>query len=192
MTSVERRDLLDRTAIVPARVESMDLSRKGRLAHMQALGGASKSASIHYRREGTGRWRKFMRPNDNNFASDKQRTIALDAWASEAIRFSPKAFCRESGHETSFVDCWYRCRRNCHVDCCVSPRLAQAYLSFRGPLSQHGLYWNRRYDPPETAPNQRPAPPSSAPSRSRRLGCRTCCSACASAACRSRRPGPTG
>ena len=31
----------------------MDLSRKGRLAHMQALGGTSKSASIHYGREGT-------------------------------------------------------------------------------------------------------------------------------------------
>ena len=30
----------------------MDLSRKGRLAHMQALGGASKSASIDYGREG--------------------------------------------------------------------------------------------------------------------------------------------
>jgi hypothetical protein len=30
----------------------MDLSRKGRLAHTQALGRTSKSACIHYGREG--------------------------------------------------------------------------------------------------------------------------------------------
>ena len=31
----------------------MDLARKGWLTHVQALGGASKSASIDYGREGT-------------------------------------------------------------------------------------------------------------------------------------------